>query len=100
MIELCRVIRPAPAGRALRSVTGDGVDFVIEIVDRIERHPSGKMRPYFSLLPPDPRDAEIGVTRRRSSMDDLAENDRTGREASAENGSAPGIVDDHLPGAV
>jgi hypothetical protein len=46
------------------------------------------MRPYFSLLPPDPRDAEIGVTKRRSSRDDRMgddrmEDDRTRREAAA-----------------
>ncbi|MDA1315070.1 MAG: hypothetical protein O2968_17200 [Acidobacteria bacterium] len=68
----------AAARRELESVTGDGVDFVIEIVDHIERHPSGKLRPYFSLLPPDPRDAEIGVTSRRSSMDDRVGDDRLG----------------------
>jgi hypothetical protein len=60
----------AAARHALESVTGDEIDFAIEIVDRIDRRPSGKMRPYFSLLPPDPRDAEIGVTSRRSSGDD------------------------------
>ena len=59
----------ASARRTLRSVTGDGVNFVIEIVDRIDPHPSGKMRPYFSLLPADPRDVKIGLTGRRSSTD-------------------------------
>lgn len=81
----------ASARRLLQSVAGDEVDFVIEIVDRIDPHPSGKMRPYFSLLPADPHDVGIGLTGRRSSTDGSYLNDSWSepgpyREASVDSG--------------